>query len=224
MWIKKSADVEVSKELEFENQNIDKTDAYEVTITEAYLKESSDEQSKSMSLVINAETKDGDNVKTYFTVTGRDGETYFKTTHKGKEVKKQHFGLSIANSVFLMLLKQEIFDIEPAKTSFKQWNKENKEMESCTGDGFPELIGKKVGVCVQMIKKINGKDSSQYPEIAHFFDLATGLFAEEEPSNRRKLDRWLSSAKEYKVVEEKEVKSSFGKKPEEKKQNKWSKS
>jgi len=43
-WIKKDSTAEVSQELEFENTNITKTDAYEAEITEAYLKNSADEQ------------------------------------------------------------------------------------------------------------------------------------------------------------------------------------
>ena len=213
-WIKKDSTAEVSQELEFENTNITKTDAYEAEITEAYLKNSADEQSKSVSLVINAKTEDGDTVKTYFTVMGRDGNTFFESTYKGKKVKKQHFGLSIANSLFKIAFDgKEIFDVEPAETTFSQWNKEDKEMEEHSGDGFPDLVGKKIGLCVQMIRKISGKDSSEYPEVTHFFDTETGLFSEEEDSDRRKLDRWLSSAKEFKVIEEEaKVKTSFGKK------------
>ena len=213
-WIRKEVDVEVSKELEFSNTNISKTDAYEVEIKEAYLKESADKQSESMSLVISAETENGETVKTYFTIVGRDGNAYFETTRKGKTVKKQHFGLSIINTLFQIVLGEEIFDVEPSETKFSVWNKEDNEMQEVTGDGFPELIGSKAGVCVQMIRKIRGKDSSEYPEISHFFDAQTGLFAEEEDSDKRKLDRWLSSCKEFKIIEE-EVKktSSFGKKP-----------
>ena len=229
-WIKKESNVEVAQELEFSNTNISKTDAYEVEIKEAYLKDSADEQSKSVSLVVLGETEDGDTVKTYFTIMGRDGNTFYETTYKGKKSKKQHFGLSTANTLFKIALDgKEIFDLEPSETKFSQWNKEAKEMEEHTGDGFPDLVGAKIGVTVQMIRKIQGKDSSEYPEISHFFNLETGLFSEEEDSDRRKLDRWLNSAKEFKVIEE-EVKqsSSFGKKADasadgEDKPRKWGK-
>lgn len=214
-WIKKDTTVQETKEMEFDNQSITKTDAYEVTVTEAYLKESAAEQSKSVSLVISVETEDKEVAKTYFTIMGRDGNTFYESTYKGKTVKKQHFGLSTVNSLFKIALDKEIFDVEPSDTKYSQWNKEDKEMEEQSGDGFPDLIGKKVGVCVQMVRKIQGKDSSEYPEIAHFFSVESGLFADEEDSNRRKLDRWLNSAKEYKIIED-EVKksSSFGKKAE----------
>ena len=230
MWIKKDKEVEVATELESSVNNIAKTDAYEVTIKEAYLKESADEQSKSVSLVVAVEDEHGETAKTYFTIMGRDGNTFYKTTYKGKETKKQHFGLSTVNTMFKILLGKEIFDCEPSETKFQQWNKEDKEMEEHTGDGFPELIGMKVGTCIQMIRKIKGKDSSEYPEIAHFFNLETGLFADEVDSDRRKLDRWLNSAKDFKVIEEEafEKKSSFGKKSEgssdgETKPKKWGK-
>ena len=215
MWLKKSIDVVVDNEMEFSGASrIAETNAYEVVITEAYIQESKADGSKSTSLAIECKTSDGNTAKTFFTLTGKDGNTYFKSTVGGKDVKKQHFGLSIANTLFKLLLDKEIFDCEPSSTTYKKWNKETKELETLEADGFPELIGQDIGVCIQMIRKISGKDSSEYPEIAHFFDVKTGLFAEEEESDKRKIDRWLASAKDFKVIEEEAPKSSFGKKAE----------
>jgi len=212
-WIQKNTEVEVSKELEFNNNRVTETNAYSAIITEAYLKDSSDKTSKSQSLVIGVKTEDGDTATTYFTIKGRDGNTYFKSTVAGKEVLKQHFGLNIVSSLFKIALNKEIFDCEPSETTCQQWNKETKEMETLEVMGFPELIDKPVGICVQMIRKIDGKNSSEYPEISYFFDKETGLFADEKSGEKRtKLDRWLASAKDFKVVEEKAPKSSFGKK------------
>ena len=217
MWIKKDVDAEVSGEMEFENNRISVTDAYEIEITEAYLRNSSDEDSKSVSLVLSGKTEKGETATSYFTVMGRDGETFFKSSVKGKLVKKQHFGLSQINTLFMILLEgKEIFDCEPVETEYKVWNKEEKEMEDAKGDGFPELIGKKIGITYQMRREINGADTKEFGEITHFFDLETGLFNGEEPSDRTKLDKWINSKKDYIVKEIEKPTSSFGKKKTEK--------
>ncbi len=213
-WIKKSADVEVSKELAYDNQGITKTDAYEVEITDAYLQESRTEGSKSISLVIGIKNENEETNRTYFTIVGKDGETFFKTTVKGKEVKRQHFGLSIVNTLFGIVLDKEIFDIEPTDIKYERWDKETKALVEEKGDGFPDLIGKKVGACVQMNREIDGNNSKEFANIAHFFDLKTGLFFEEEDSDRRKLDRWIAGAKDFIIKEVEQKQSSFGKKKE----------
>lgn len=215
-WIKQNKEAEVSVELEYDNNRLSVTDAYELEITEAYLKNSSDEDSKSVSLVISGKTEDDMTATTYFTVMGRDGETFFESTVKGKKVKKQHFGLNIANTVFMILLEgKEIFDCEPAETEYKVWNKEEKEMEDAKGDGFPELIGQKIGVTYQMKREINGADTKEFGEITHFFDVDTGLFSGEEDSDNRKLDKWMHSKKEFITKTVEKPKSSFGKKKNE---------
>lgn len=214
MWIKKEADVVVDKELDFESNRIYKTDAYEAEITEAYLQKGKD--SDSMSVVISIKNDEGNEGKTYFTIMGRDGKTYFESTVAGKQVKKQMFGLSIVNTLFEIVLGKEIFDVEPSETTYKVYDKEAKEYNEVKGDGFPELIGKRVGVCYQMYREINGTDSKEYGQITHFFDPETGLFANEEPSDKTKLDKWLRTAKEY-IVKEVEApkRTSFGKKKDE---------
>jgi hypothetical protein len=227
MWIKKENNVVESKELEYTNNGITKTDAYAIEITDAYLRKGADKESKSLSLCIAGKTEDDETVKTFFTILGRDGETYYKTNINGKEIKKQHIGLSLVNSLFKIVLGKEIFDVEPDDVIYKQYNKETKESENVKGDGFPDLIGKNVGMCVQMVREINGANSREYPEIAHFFDTDSGLFAEEEESAKTKLSKWLASAKDYKEVVKEEVKkSSFGKKEveaSEKPVSKWGK-
>jgi len=231
-WIKKEAEVEVAEELEYSNSRLTVTDAYEIEITEAYLKPSADKDSKSMSLVISGKTEDELTATTYFTVMGRDGETFFESTVKGKKVKKQHFGLNIVNTLFQIVLDgKEIFECEPAEVEYQVWDKEDKEMVDTKGDGFPELIGKKVGITYQMRREINGKDSKEFGEITHFFDSETGLFCGEEDSDNRKLDKWLNSKKEFIVKEVEAPRSSFGKKKTEKdedgvekpKKRKWGK-
>jgi len=214
-WIKKNTEeVEVSKELEYENSNIAESNAYEAEITECRLAESSAQGSKSVSLVVGIKTDDGETNKTYFTVMGRDGETYFTSTYQGKTIKKQHFGLSIADTLFQLVIGKEIFDVEPEEVEFKSWNKEDKAFEDKKGEGFPELIGKKIGACVQLTKEISGADSKEYGTIEHFFDLKSGLmFGEDPEAKKTKLSKWLGSMKDYKIVEkEAQNKTSFGSK------------
>ena len=72
-------------------------------------------------------------------------------------VKKQHFGLTIVNTAFKIALGKEIFDIEPTKEiEYEAYNKDEEKMVTLKGDGFPDLIGKKIGVCVQIIREIQG--------------------------------------------------------------------
>ncbi|RLF45001.1 MAG: hypothetical protein DRN17_03385 [Thermoplasmata archaeon] len=213
-WLKRVEDVEVSAELEYDGQKIDKTDAYEVKIVDAFLKDSSDEQSKSQSLVIGIETDNKETNRTYFTVTGRDGEVFYKFTKDGKTIKKQHFGLGISNTLFGIALGKEIFDCDPTEVTYKQYDSEKKEMVDVVGVGFPELIGKIVGVTFQMYREIDGQDSKEYGQITHFFDPETGLFNGEEDSDNRKLDKWLRNPKAFviKEVQQQKRQSSFGKK------------
>ena len=77
-WISKNSEVEVSKELEFDNSNIQETNAYEVEITECRLAESTAQGSKSVSLVVGIKTEEDETAKTFFTVMGRDGNTYYE--------------------------------------------------------------------------------------------------------------------------------------------------
>jgi len=215
-WIKKDETVEVNAEMEFESNRIEKTDAMEVEITEAFLQDSQQENSKSVSVVIVVKDEAGLTNRSRFTIMGTNGETFFESTYKGKKVKKQHFGLSIVNTLFMLALDKEIFDIEPSETKFTMWNKEDKEMEDHTGNGFPELIGKKIGICHQMIREIDGTETKEWGEIAHFFDIETGLFAGEEESENTKLDKWIKKAeKKPFIIKEKaddKPKSRFGKK------------
>lgn len=215
-WIKKDTAVEVSKELEYDNTNIQETNAYSAEITECRLAPSQAEGSKSVSLVVGIKTEDGDTNKTFFTIMGKNGETFFESTYKGKTVKKQHFGLSIADTAFKIALGKEIFEVEPVEVEYQVWDKEDKEMVTKKGDGFPDMIGKKIGVCVQMTREISGSESKEFGTIEHFFDADTGLFSEEEAgAAKTKLDKWLASSKDFKIVEkEAQNKSSFGAKKE----------
>ena len=215
-WLKQEADVEVTSELEYSNNGISKTDAYEVEITEAYLQNSKADGSKSISLVISAKTESDETIRTYFTVAGKDGKSYFTQTYNGKTVKKQHIGLTIVNTLFGIALSKEIFDAEPSETSFEVYDKEAKERKIEKGDGFPDLVGKVVGVTAQMNREIDGVKSREYASIEHFFDIESGLFYGEEATNGKptKLDKWLSSAKEFKETVKETPKSSFGAKKE----------
>lgn len=214
-WIKKDTSVEVTQELEFTSNAISETNAYEVEITECRLAYAKDKTSKSVSLVVGVKTENGETAKSFFTVIGRDGNTYFESTVAGKTVKKQHFGLSIANTMFKILLDKEIFDVEPEKIIYEVYNKEEREKENVEGEGFPEIIGKKIGVCIQMVRTIDGKDSREQGNIEHFFDLETCLFADEVDSGgKRKLDKWLAYAKPFKEIVKEAPKSAFGKKTE----------
>lgn len=220
-WIKKNTEVVVDKELEYSGATgISKTDAYEVEITECRLAEAKDTQSKSVSLVVGVKNEAGETAKSFFTIMGRDGKTYFESTVAGEKVKKQHFGLSIANTLFEIALGKEIFEVEPEEVEFEIYNKESKEREKMEGQGFPELIGKKVGVCIQMVRTIDGKDSYEKAEIEHFFDSETGLFDGEEDSDNRKLDRWMKRAKDFKEIVKEEKKTAFGAKKTDKAESK----
>jgi hypothetical protein len=224
-WLKKEANVEENTELESSfGTPISVTNAYEVEITGARIQKSTAQGSKAMMLVVDVKNSEDETNRTYFTILGKDGNTYFETTAGGKHIKKEHFGLSIANTLFKLALNKEIFDCEPESIEYELWDKEEKKMVKSQADGFPELIGKKVGVCIQMTKEIAGKNSKEYGTIEHFFDLKTGLFAgEDSDTPKRKLDKWLASMKEYKFVEKEEKKSSFAKPESEddKPKSKW---
>lgn len=216
MWIKKDADAEVQGELESDFQKLDTTDAYAVEITEAYLANSQQEGSKSVSVYISVKDEEGSVAKTRFTIMGKDGETFYMGKDgKGNAVKRQHIGLNQVNTAFKIALGKEIFDCEPSETEYKLWDNDAKTMVDAKGDGFPELIGKTIGICYQMKREIAGADTKEFGEIAHFFDNDTGLFAEEVESDRTKLEKWMKNKKEY-IVKTIEIKksSSFGKKQE----------
>lgn len=215
-WIKKEEEVEVSKELEYENTSISESNAYEVEITECRIANSTVKGSKSVSVVVGVKDENGDSNRTFFTVMGKDGNTYFESSYQGKTVKKQHFGLSIVNTLFQLVEGREVFDMEPSEVTYEVWNKDEKKKEEKKGDGFPSLVGKKIGACIQMTKEISGADSKEYGTIEHFFDLESGLMFEENPdSTRTKLQKWLGSMKDYKIIEkEAQNKSSFGAKKE----------
>ena len=68
-WIKKNTEVEVSKELEYENSSISESNAYEVEITECRLANSTAQGSKSVSLVVGIKTEDGETNRTFFRYT-----------------------------------------------------------------------------------------------------------------------------------------------------------
>ena len=215
-WIKQNEEVIVDAELEGGSNRIDTTDAYEVEITDAHVQESKQDGSKSLSLVIGVKTEDGETNTTYFTIQGRTGETWYEGTVAGKTVKKQLFGLNIVDTLFNISLEKSIFDCEPETLTYDAWDNDAKEMVATEGLGFADLIGKKVGICLQMKREINGTDTKEFGNIAHFFDLETGLFHTEVDSDNRKLDRWLKNKKEYIVKEIEKPTSSFGKKKTEK--------
>ena len=109
MWIKKEEEVVVVEELSSGSDRIQESNAYEVTITGARLAESQQKDSKSLSLVIDVSTENGETAREFFTILGKDGKSYF--VDKRSNVKKQHIGLTIANSLFQLVLDKEIFDV-----------------------------------------------------------------------------------------------------------------
>lgn len=220
-WIKKEENIEKQEELGGVS-SISTTDAYELKIKEAYLKESSVQGSQSLSFVLNAETENAELVKTYFVLQGKDGKGYWERDGR----RYEHFGFVIAKTVFGLVLKKEIYDVPPVDGFYMDWDNDAKKMVETKGRVFSELIGKTVGACVQMNRKIAGADTKEYPEITHFFDVETGLFyTEEDTGKKRKLDKWLDNKKDYKIIEETKKESSFGKKQStedgEPKKNKW---
>lgn len=230
MWIKKNEDVVVVEELSSNDSRIQVSNAYEVEITGARLAESTVKNSKSLSLIIDVKNEDGETAREFLTIQGKDGLTYF--TDKKTNVKKQHIGLTIANSLFQLVLDKEIFEVEPSEIEYQAYNKDIEAFEDLKGDGFPDLIGKKVGVCIQIERVIEGADSKESPRIEHFFNVETGLFNKEvlDENKKTKLDKWLDKKKEFKEVikEVTESRSSFGgakkeesKSEEEPKKNKW---
>lgn len=228
-WIKKEEEIVVVEELSSGSDRIQESNAYEVTITGARLAESQQKDSKSLSLVIDLVNENGETAREYFTILGKDGNTYF--IDKRSNVKKQHIGLTIANSLFQLVLDKEIFDIEPKEVEYKIYNKETEELEDVKGDGFPDLIGKSVGACIQIERIIEGADSKESPRIEHFFNIETGLFNKEEPKDgaKTKLDKWLDKKKEFKeIIKEVKERTNFGGKKEtietgseEPKKSKW---
>ena len=139
--------------------------------------------------------------------------------------------MTIVNSLFQLVLDKEIFDIEPKEVEYKIYNKETEELEDVKGDGFPDLIGKSVGACIQIERIIEGADSKESPRIEHFFNVETGLFNKEEPKEgaKTKLDKWLDKKKEFKeIIKEVKERTNFGGKKEtteasseEPKKSKW---
>lgn len=228
-WIKKEEEIVVVEELSSGSDRIQESNAYEVTITGARLSESQQKNSKSLSLVIDVANENGETAREYFTILGKDGNTYF--IDKRSNVKKQHIGLTIVNSLFQLVLDKEIFDIEPKEVEYKIYNKETEELEDVKGDGFPDLIGKSVGACIQIERIIEGADSKESPRIEHFFNVETGLFNKEEPKEgaKTKLDKWLDKKKEFKeIIKEVKERTNFGGKKEtteasgeEPKKSKW---
>ena len=209
-WITRDENVETQEEMGGVS-GVKVTDAYKATIKEAYVKDSTVEGSQSMSIVISAETTDGELVKTYYTIQGKNGKGYYERDGK----RFQHIGTGIVKTVFKILLDKEIYDVEPVDGTYKGWDNDTKKQIDVNGRVFADVIGKEIGICVQMIRKIAGTDTKEYGEIAHFFDIETGLFAGEVDSGKkRKIDKWLDGRKEYKIIEEKQVSSSFGKKAE----------
>lgn len=228
-WIKREEEIIVVEELSSGSDRIQESNAYEVTITGARLAESQQKDSKSLSLVIDVANENGETAREYFTILGKDGNTYF--IDKRSNVKKQHIGLTIVNSLFQLVLDKEIFDIEPKEVEYKIYNKETEELEDVKGDGFPDLIGKSVGACIQIERIIEGADSKESPRIEHFFNVETGLFNKEEPKEgaKTKLDKWLDKKKEFKeIIKEVKERTNFGGKKEtaeasseESKKSKW---
>lgn len=228
-WIKKEEEIVVVEELSSGSDRIQESNAYEVTITGARLAESQQKDSKSLSLVIDVANENGETAREYFTILGKDGNTYF--VDKRSNAKKQHIGLTIVNSLFQLVLDKEIFDIEPKEVEYKIYNKETEELEDVKGDGFPDLIGKSVGACIQIERIIEGADSKESPRIEHFFNVETGLFNKEEPKEgaKTKLDKWLDKKKEFKkIIKEVKERTNFGGKKEttetsseEPKKSKW---
>lgn len=207
-WIKKEKDVEEIEELGGSSL-IQASNAYEVEITGARLAKG--KETESLSLVIEVKNDVGETAREFFTVNGRDGKTYFLDKRNG--AKKQHIGLTIVNSLFQLVLDKEIFEVEPVEIEYKVYNKDTEEFETTTADGFPELIGKKVGVCVQIERTVEGENSREQPRIEHFFNVETGLFNKEEAVQgaKTKLDKWLDRKKDFKEIIKEVKKSSFGK-------------
>ena len=197
-WIKKIDGQEeiVNNEMESDFAKVSESNAYAAKITDAHLQESAQEGSKSVSLVL-----------------GRDGNPFY--INKKTQEKKYHFGLLSANTLFQLALNKSLFDVEPDEVEYKQWDNEKKEMIDIKGDGFSGLIGKDIGITVQMHRKIDGQNSSEWGEIEHFFDLETNLFSDEVAGSKKsKLEKWLSAKKDFKVEVVEAQASSFGKKKE----------
>lgn len=215
-WLNEGKSVIVQEELGGGNK-IEESGAYEIEITSAYLSHSRQANSKSVSLCIEGvfaeEGKEDKTIMEFFTIMGKDGKAFY-TRNYGRGAKNfQHIGLRIVNSAFKILLDKTIFDIEPQPMTYEKWDNELKERVSEKGDGFPDLIGKKIGICVQMIREIKGQKSKELSDLVHFFDYGTGLFADEVNSDHKKIDKWLRLKKDFivKEVEEYEApQSSFG--------------
>lgn len=216
-WIKKDEEIVVIEELSSNDSRIQTSNAYEVEITGARL--SKGKESDSLSLIIDVKNEDGETAREFFTIMGKDGNTYF--IDKRTNVKKQHIGLTIVNSLFQLVLDKEIFEVEPTEIEYQAYNKDLEEFETLTADGFPDLIGKTVGVCIQIERTIEGAESKEQPRIEHFFNPETGLFNKEEPKEgaKTKLDKWLDKKKEFKEIVKEVKKSAFAAKKEDKKES-----
>jgi len=218
-WIKKDETVEAATEQSGFSQ-ISESNAYEVEVIGCHIQESKVEGSKSISMMVELRNDDSETAREYFTVLGKDGNSYFVDS-KGK--KKEHFGLGILNTFVFILTGKEVYDYPPTEMKYQQWDNENKGFIDVVGEGYPDLIGKKIGVKIQMIRETDGMKSKDYPSIFGFFNTETGLSAGEvrDGDKKTKLDKWLDRKKDYKIIEKKEIQSSFSKPADGETKSRW---
>ena len=208
MWLNRDADV---VEPDYYKEKVSVTNAYAGTVTQCRLNDSKQKGSKSVSLFIEVTTTDDEVATEFLTITGKDGNTFYINKKDGS--KRQHIGLGTANTLFLLTLGKEIFDIEPTNIEYEAYDKENEEMKTVSGQGFPEMIGKEIGIAVQVTKEGEGADIKFGTEIQHFFNPVTGTYWNESDKGAgytRKIDKWIKKAPEYKVIEAYAPKRSFG--------------
>jgi len=205
-WIKKSEDI-VEQEQYAERVSV--TNGYAGKVTAARLSNSKTPGSKSVSLFVEITTNDGEIASDFFTIMGKDGETFYINKHD--QSKRQHIGLNTANTLFLLALGKEIFDIEPSDIKYMGYDKEAEERVEMKGKGFPEIIGKEIGAAIQVTKEGEGADTKFGTEIQHFFNPLTGRYWNESDNGSvLKIDKWIKKAPEYKIIESFVPKRSFG--------------
>lgn len=99
--------------------------------------------------------KDGKTLRERFTVRGKDGKTFYMA---GKNVKKQHFGVSRIKSLIKVLglykdetnlMKALYSNTEEADVTYEEYGKEKTEEFVV----FTDLIDKKVKICVTSKKE-----------------------------------------------------------------------
>jgi hypothetical protein len=196
-WLTFEDDVEVGEDTVYEGfSGVRETNAYEFKIVMAKVVPSA--SSKAESVVLDLETRDGEEMSAQFWIKNSSGVSYYVDRKRGNkialpDVLKLNAVATILNLEGAPKRKKALVE----EYDFKE--KENKEVER---EIFPELIGKFIGGCVTIVRtNKQEKVGDEYvdvaghydnPELTHFFRVTDGKFASEIKASKdpKELDKW----------------------------------